>query len=212
MTKIFTIITLFTFFIKRQDISNYDSVKIGSQKWMKLNLDKKTFNNGDIIPEVKNQADWIKYGLEGKPAMCYYSNLKTNGKRNGALYNFWAIKDERGLAPNGWHIPSETELNELMNFTEGESVDIGAYYLKHSVGWNEKDKSKNSYGFNANPSGYRYKDGKFFAIGKQATWWTITTQFNSNEAWYFSMQQNVKQIIKFHSSFINGYAVRCIKD
>jgi uncharacterized protein (TIGR02145 family) len=201
---------LLLFINSKQNTVIYEYTKIGSQKWMKMNLDKNTFNNGDIIPEVKSEAEWIKYGQEGKPAICYYSNLKSNGIKYGALYNYWAVKDERGLAPEGWHIPSESELNELMNFSEGEGLDSGAYYLKDSLNWNEKIKSKNSFGFNALPSGYRYKNGKFFTIGIQATWWT-TSSFNTSEAFYYSMQKEVKQIIKYHSSFINGYSVRCIK-
>ena len=41
--------------MKKQSISNpYETVKIGSQVWMKINLDRDSFKNGDKIQEVKS--------------------------------------------------------------------------------------------------------------------------------------------------------------
>ena len=76
-------------------------VKIGNQTWMKKNLDVSKFRNGDIVPEVRSQEEWSNAALENKPAWCYYNNDQANGVKYGKLYNWYAVNDPRGLAPEG---------------------------------------------------------------------------------------------------------------
>jgi uncharacterized protein (TIGR02145 family) len=92
---------------------SYKSVKIGTQTWMAENLNVSTFRNGDPIPEAKTDEEWKKAGKEGKPAWCYYDNDPKNGAKYGKLYNWYAVIDPRGLAPAGWHIPSDAEWTTL---------------------------------------------------------------------------------------------------
>src|SRR5688500_248117 len=84
-----------------------NEIKIGGQTWMTSNLDVSTFRNGDSIPEVTSAEAWVKAAKEGKPAWCYYQN--DPGKSYGRLYNWYAVNDSRGLAPVGWHIPTNEE-------------------------------------------------------------------------------------------------------
>ncbi len=91
----------------------YKTVDLGNQTWMAENLNVSTFRNGDTIPEVKTTEEWIKAGKEGKPAWCYYDNDTANGRIYGKLYNWYAVDDKRGLAPKGWHIPSNNEYGNL---------------------------------------------------------------------------------------------------
>lgn len=83
--------------------NGYKSVKIGNQVWMTSNLDVGCYRNGDPIPEVRDPIQWsdLRTG-----AWCYYENDSGNGTR---LYNWYAVNDPRGLAPLGWHIPSDEE-------------------------------------------------------------------------------------------------------
>jgi uncharacterized protein (TIGR02145 family) len=92
---------------------SYKSVKIGTQTWMAENLNVSTFRNGDLIPEAKTKEEWEKAGKEGKPAWCYYDNDPKNGAKYGKLYNWYAVNDHRGLAPAGWHVPTDTEWTTL---------------------------------------------------------------------------------------------------
>ena len=101
-----------------------ETVKIGSQEWTVKNLDVTRYRNGDIIPEVKDPIEWasLKTG-----AWCYYDNDPKNGKIYGKLYNWYAVNDPRGLAPEGFHIPSLDEFKFITNqdtLTTGKMKDI----------------------------------------------------------------------------------------
>ena len=94
----------------------YDSVRIGNQEWMTRNLDVDRFRNGDFIPHVELYEEWEKVGENGQPAWCYYKNSPENGKKYGKLYNWFAVNDPRGLAPEGWHVPTYEEWSILAEF------------------------------------------------------------------------------------------------
>ena len=53
-------------------------------------------------------------------AWCYYNFDAKNGKKYGKLYNFAAVKDPRGIAPKGFHIPTYLEYNWYNNPTLNE--------------------------------------------------------------------------------------------
>lgn len=100
-----------------------ETVKIGNQEWSTINLDTDKFNNGDPIPEIQNMEDWNQASKNKQPAFCYYDNNSSNGELYGKLYNWYAIIDPRGLAPDGFRIPSKIDLEELMGNLVG-GVDI----------------------------------------------------------------------------------------
>ena len=82
-------------------------VSICSQTWMFKNLNVDRYRNGDPIPNVTDPAIWA--GLT-TGAYCYYNNdSATYAVVYGKLYNWYAVNDPRGLAPEGWHVPSDVE-------------------------------------------------------------------------------------------------------
>jgi uncharacterized protein (TIGR02145 family) len=96
-------------------------------------LDVSTFCNGEIIPQAKTDEEWNRAGNDKQPAWCYYNNDLKNGAKYGKLYNWYAVSDPRGLAPTGWHIPTDEEFNELISFLGGN--DQAAQKLKSNNGW-----------------------------------------------------------------------------
>jgi uncharacterized protein (TIGR02145 family) len=68
---------------------------------------------------VKTNEEWMKAGENKQPAWCYYDNDPKNGKKYGKLYNWYAVSDPRGLAPEGWHIPSRQEIDSFEEFLGG---------------------------------------------------------------------------------------------
>ena len=104
------------------DKENYKSIKIDNQVWMAENLDVGNFRNGDPVPEAKTDEEWVSAGKEGKPAWCYYENKIENGISYGRLYNWYAINDPRGLAPEGWHVPTDEEWRKVTLFLGGEDA------------------------------------------------------------------------------------------
>ncbi len=106
-----------------------NEVQIGSQIWSKLNLDVTNYSNGEEIIQVTD-ANQLK-GLK-KGAWCYYNFDPNNGAKYGKLYNWYAVSALRGLAPDGWHIPS---YDEWRNLLDNLGYETAASQLKSTYGW-----------------------------------------------------------------------------
>jgi uncharacterized protein (TIGR02145 family) len=153
-------------------IKNPDAVTIGSQMWAIANLNVSTFRNGDTIPEVKTNKEWVAAGESGKPAWCYYNNDPVIGKKYGKLYNWFALNDPRGLAPAGWTLPADEDWAKLIYSLGGQNA--AGIKIKSTTGWNEGNNGTNESGFNAFPAGYRVENGAFMNIGNTGIWWSST--------------------------------------
>lgn len=96
--------------------------------YSKENLDVVTYRNGDPIPFVKSKKKWEALTTG---AYCYYDN----NPEKGVLYNWYAVSDPRGLAPEGWRIPKieELELLELSTGLPGGYRSYVGYY--YSIGY-----------------------------------------------------------------------------
>lgn len=88
------------------------TLKIGNQEWMSQNLNIESFRNGDPIPQAQSNEEWENMGKNGQPAWCYYNNDPVNSQY-GKLYNWYAVNDSRGLAPEGYHVPTNEEVWDL---------------------------------------------------------------------------------------------------
>ena len=106
-------ILLFISFVCISIFGQVQTVTIGTQVWTTKNLDVSTFRNGEIIPEAKTNIEWEAAGKNRQAAWCYYNNDSTNGTKYGKLYNLYAVWDIRGLAPNGYHVPTSEEWEVL---------------------------------------------------------------------------------------------------
>ena len=76
---------------------------------MQSNLKTTHFLNGDPIPEVTDNIEWIN---QTGPARCYYDNDPQNGEIYGALYNYHVGVDPRGLVA-GYKIMSMDDWGDL---------------------------------------------------------------------------------------------------
>ena len=108
-------------------------VKIGTQTWTSKNLDVSTFRNGEQIPEAKSKEEWSIASQNQTAAFCYYEFDSKNGKVYGKLYNWYAVNDSRGLAPKGYHVPSDAEWTILTEFLGGR--DIAGKKMKSRDEW-----------------------------------------------------------------------------
>ena len=190
-------------------------VVIGAQTWINTNLNVEQFRNGDLIPEAKTEAEWEAASVAQTPAWCYYLNSLDSGAKYGKLYNWYAVNDSRGLAPTGWHIPSDNEWKILTDYLEG--VNVAGTKMKNTCGWwfdyfGQPINGNNSSGFSALPSGMRYSAGTFDGIGGTCHWWSSTTGTSSFSAWSVSLNSISAQVYIDYNSIGRGYAVRCIKD
>jgi uncharacterized protein (TIGR02145 family) len=192
--------------INEQERHIFKLVKIKDQVWMAENLNVSCYNNGDTIPQIKNPSDWSKLK---SGAWCYYNNKAENGEKYGKLYNWYAVHDPRGLAPRGFHIPTDAEWTRLIeNLGEEEA---GAK-IKATKGWKNNSNSSNDAGFSAFPGGYRYFVGSYLYEGNNACFWTATESQTKNKAWGRTLHSNFTEVGRDDGSIGSGLSVRCIVD
>jgi uncharacterized protein (TIGR02145 family) len=194
--------------LRDRDGNRYGTVKTGSQEWMAENLSVSRFRNGDVIPEAKSAGEWIKYGKEKKPAWCTEPSNGLNANKYGKLYNWYAVHDPRGLAPRGWHITSDQEWTQLIDFLGG---DMLAAYKMRTIGVSPPAAENAQIGFSGLPGGQRNDSGAFFGVGTFGYWWT-TNESESSYAVarlldYLNCSINVLDCNKIY-----GCSVRCVKD
>lgn len=190
------------------DIINSDSVQIGDQIWQTRNLNVDKFQNGDIIPQVLDNEEWEQRTKDGKPAWCYYNNNQENGEIYGKLYNWWAVNDIRGLAPKGFHIPSNLEWMKLINFLGG--IMVAGNSLKSTNGWKSNGNGNNESGFTAIPAGKRYIMGRYESF-EQGYWWS-STESNTYMAWFYLLYFNDGEVIENQAYKDAGMSIRCVKN
>lgn len=191
------------------DSKKNDTISVGNQVWMKYNLDVVKYRNGDPIPEVKvvtTQAwDSLKTG-----AWCWYNCDSANYSKYGRLYNFYAVIDPRGLAPAGWHIPSEQEW-ALFSKSQGEDSVAGGK-LKAISGWTEPNTGASDHvGFRALPGGCRSKTFGYFGEGTNAYFWTRSDNLEGS-GYLRKLFNDSKAIERKTIDYITGLSVRCVKD
>jgi uncharacterized protein (TIGR02145 family) len=210
MKKIYLSISFFFGMFFSQLIYS-QSITIGKQVWMTQNLNLDKFRNGDPIPQAKTNEEWKKAGENKQPAWCYYDNDPANVEKFGKLYNWYAVNDSRGIAPQGWHVPSDAEWTILTDNLGGTTA--AGIKMKSESNWNENGNGDNNSGFAGLPCGRRLNDGRFNSIGYEGYWWTSTDD-KSNSAYirylnYFNGIVNWDYNLK---SKAHGFSVRCIKN
>ncbi len=199
------------------------SVKIGTQIWTTQNLSVARYRNGDIIPQVTDPAQWA---VLTTGAWCWYDNDSAKyGAKYGRLYNWYAVNDARGLAPQGYHIPSDAEWIKLLKYLDAAGADttyanlnqrsipgspIAGGAMKSSTGWNVPNTgATTSSGFAGLPGGYCY--GTFKYIGILGYWWS-STEDNTTEAGYCALDYVDSTVFVLSGGKGVGFSVRCVRD
>lgn len=177
------------------------TVKIGSQIWMIENLNVDHYRNGDKIPEVRDNTEWknLKTG-----AWCYYENKSEYGKKYGKLYNWYAVMDPRGLAPDGWHIPILIEFKTFQKAVNDKGNTIKA--IEQGI-----VSGVEASGFSALLAGGRAPNGDFNQLGKITHFWCY-----SEDGTPYAQVMNLTFLhtyLEFNDyGKANGFSVRCLKD
>jgi len=192
--------------------NNYNTINIGTQAWFQSNLNVDKYRNGDPIPQVQDITQWANLT---SGAWCYYLNLTSNGLIYGKLYNWYAVNDPRGLAPQGWHVPSVNDCNILINQLGGQQVAGGKLKSTGFQFWlSPNNGATNESGFSALPGGRRLtlSSQNFDSINGGGYWWTASELTNTSYA------QSIRIITMDSYCTIGGYekniglSVRCLKD
>ena len=151
----------------------YLTVQIGDQLWMAENLKTIHYRNGDAISKISDNTEWINNTNSG--AYCYYKNNSDHKDVYGCLYNWGAVKDNRKIAPEGWHIPGDPEWRELIEFLGGSNVAGGKMKEEGTTHWlSPNTGATNESGFTALPGGDRDGTGIFLNMGIGGIFWSST--------------------------------------
>jgi uncharacterized protein (TIGR02145 family) len=216
-------------FIDSRDGIHYDVVKIGNQIWMAENL--------KYLPRVNAPEDGSEEDANGKYYYVYdyipvgSTDIEkvTDAKKTinyliyGVLYNWNAAlngesgsnanpSNVQGVCPAGWHLPSQSEWNQLFTFLEGESVAGGKLKELGTSHWSAPNTgASNKSDFSALPGGARGPMELFYGMGTNGEWWTSreypSNIYNFIDIYYTENKVNIYSNMKDYS-----YSVRCVKD
>lgn len=223
------------------DSNVYNTVQIGNQCWMRENLRTTRYADGVVIP-------FSTYANASSASTASYRYAPDENESNvstyGYLYNWRAVMNGasssnanpsgvQGVCPNGWHVPSDAEWAQLLNYvlsqgyecissTEHPDPNL-AKAIAADYGWdlyNEEEcavgnnlTANNVTGFSALPAGFcAYPDHTNF--GHTTYFWTAS-KFNDYSAIYYCLNYNVADVWSSAwdaYSNLPGYSVRCVRD
>jgi uncharacterized protein (TIGR02145 family) len=207
--------------IREAKKTGYRELEIGNQIWMSENLNVSNFRNGDPIPYAATKEQWLQARSNKQPAWCYYNNDSTFSSGYGKLYNWYAVNDSRGLAPENWRIPSDIDWEILIETLEGAA--LAGQYLKSTKGWSSAGTANqpagfpaaipsptNSSGMSLAPGGNRNYDGTFDGLGKHGRWWSSSEPNTNSLAWCRTLNLRDHVVLRQDYNKGLGLSVRCI--
>jgi len=178
-------------FTDSRDGKKYNTVKIGKQTWMAENLN-----------------------YNASSSKCY-DNKPANCDKYGRLYD-WKTATAKSTCPKGWHLPSNADWSDLMQFINpncpliGDCTDAGTK-LKATSGWNSDGNGTDKYEFAALPGGVGLSGGNFRDAGNGGLWWSSSGD-DTKKAYRLSVDINGTDAHRSSSDKNLLFSVRCIKD
>ncbi len=190
------------------DGNTYPIVSIGNQVWMATNLHVTHYRNGDEIPNITDDAIWT--GLSSG-AYCWYDNNQNYEYAYGAIYNWYAITDTRGICPDGWRVPTSDDWTTLTTFLGGTGVAGGKMKATKNLWSSPNTGATNSSYFSGLPGGCRDNAGLYKYTGTKSYWWS-STETSSTQASNRALNYNNDDASVANSTKQNGFSVRCIRN
>lgn len=199
-------------------VDEYPVVSIGGQCWFAENLRTTIFANGDYIGEGQEKNVWAElttqWHLMAQPVR------KDVLVGEGMLYNAAAVRDERGLCPIGWRVPSDEdwlELERSLGLAASEAGQTGfrgqhAQQLRVTDAQYESWEGWDTFGFKALPGGFRDGAASDWNCGDSGFWWSTTEWMGGGELWMRSISSHSPGVYRSIHPFEDGLSVRCLKD
>jgi uncharacterized protein (TIGR02145 family) len=183
----------------------YNTVQIGTQCWLKENLNVGTRINGS-----QNQTN-----NSIKEKYCF-NDLETNCDVYGGLYQwdeamqYSTLSGTTGICPSGWHIPTDQEITSLTTYLGGESAAGGKMKETGTSHWTPPNTgATNSSEFTALPGGGSI--GGFVAIHDNNYVWSSTEGSVSSNAWYRDLDYALASIYRTNGYKSYSFSIRCIQ-
>ncbi len=183
-----------------RDNQKYLTVKIGTNWWMAQNLNYR--DTGTVYYNNDSINNALKYGR----LYTWTSMMK------GSASNDLVPGTVQGVCPTGWHIPGNTEWNNLITSLGGSATAGSVLKETGNSNWTTLNTgATNETGFTARPGGIVNGSLVSGEIGSSAYYWTST---ESNAINSFS-----KKLVNTNGTVTdtilpknNHASVRCLKD
>lgn len=200
-----------------RDNQYYKTVKIGSQVWMAENLNY-DYNKGTAKSYCysNSSANCDKYGRlyvwsAAMDSAAFFSDASEGcgfGKACAAASTS-STTVVRGVCPEGWHLPSNSDWSTLWGAIGGTST--AGTKLKSTSGWNGSGNGEDAYGFSVLPAGSTIAG--FSNAGNRGFFWS-STEYNSNSAYFKGFYSNYPDVREGNgdASKLAAYSVRCLRD
>ncbi len=222
------------------DGNEYNTVIIGIQEWMASNLRVTTYNNGDPIPTGLDNSSW-QNATSGAYAVYPHSDITGLDSDDdvldayGALYNWHAVNDARGICPDGWHVPSDAEWTQLTTYLVDNDDDISdsntgnalksCRQVNSPLGgdcattvhprWNSHTvhHGTDDYAFGVLPAGARMGfNGTFAMVGEHAFFWTSSEGAWEGNAELRDFGFSYGDVHDYGMFYTEGNSIRCVRN
>ena len=192
-----------------RDGQTYKTVKIGAQWWMAENLNFVTENSGCGGGSGTTEGNCETYGrLYSWAAAMGKSEEQCGYGHECDLASAGSATFIRGVCPDGWHVPTQSEWSDLFAAVGGKSN--AGKVLKSQTDWYNGGNGSDAYGFAARPAG-SYGDGRFSGEGNHADFWS-STENGSYGAYDMYLTYARVSAHLYTNDKDYGYSVRCVKD
>ena len=191
-------------FTDSRDGETYRTVKIGNQVWMVDNL---RFKTEESYAPGNDETNVAKYGrlYTWTTALDIPADFtEQSPAKDLEMYHNIRQDNYRGIAPEGWHIPSYKEWEQLL---ENLPKNSNGKELRSECFWGVP--GEDSLGFFALPAGYRFDNGSFCRFGKRARFW-CKDEYGKANAYRLSITNNSVDIEGVYRS--DALSVRCVKN
>jgi uncharacterized protein (TIGR02145 family) len=190
-------------FTDARDNEVYAVVQIGNQCWMAENLRYNAsgswLNSANLSTTYGRLYDWATV----------MNNSTTSSSNPSGV---------QGICPSGWHLPSDSEWNELevaLGMPAADTANTGyrgthGTGMKSTTGWNSSGNGTNTSGFNAFPAGL-YSSGSFGGLGVNTGFWS-STEHSLTTAWRRSLSFGSTGVYRYTLDETYGASCRCAKD
>ena len=209
----------------------YKTTTISGKEWMAENLRATHYADGTPI----ESGIWD------------YNDDPANSENYGKLYSWYTAMNGapssndnpsgvQGVCPEGWHLPSRSEWEEMRDYLMNEYDLINSIDDPKGVGnalkaarqaghpWGgEHDTNEHPrwdqdnlhfgtdfFGFSKLPGGYRSRIGNYLDLGFTGCWWSASERTSSN-AWRMHLREDYGSFDYYSSRKNQGYSVRCVR-
>ncbi len=190
-------------FTDARDGETYRTVQIGNQVWMAENL---RFKCEDSFAPQNDEKNVKQFGrlYTWTAAMNIPGDFSEQAiAKDIDILTKVQDKNYQGIAPEGWHIPSDKEWEDLIAATNGNAEDA----LRSACSW--QHPGKDTLGFFALPAGYRFGNGNTCNFGKRARFWS-KTEYGKTNAYRMSITTDSADIEGVYRT--DALSIRCVKN